>query len=143
MSIPREYWAIARIPSPGLELEVLAGRRVREPGDEAGSALGHPRPDAPDERQLVDRHVDRLLDQELLDLAEQRLALLRVQLSSLARVEIVDLRETPVGVDAVPGDVRLEPGGRVAERGGDDPDHPGELFLAPSPEEGPPPHGRG
>src|SRR4029453_5301454 len=128
MSMPREYWAIRRIPSPGLELEILRGRRVREPGDEAGSALGHPRPDAPDEGQLVDRHGDCFLEQELLDLAEQRLALLRVQLASLARVEIVDLRETPVGVDAVPGDVRLEPGGRVAEGGGDDQDHPVELL---------------
>src|SRR6187431_632550 len=141
MSMPREYWAIARAPSPRLELEVLRGRRVREPGNEAGPALGHPRPDPPDERQLVDRHVDRLLDQELLDLAEQRLALLRLELAALPRVELVDLGQASVGVDAVRGRVGLDLGGRVAEGRADDQDHPVQLLLAPRREVGRALHG--
>src|SRR5260370_2940786 len=141
MSMPSEYWATAGAPSARLEPEVLRGRRVGEAGDEPGPAFLEARPDPPDEGQLVDRHVDHLVHEGLLDLGEQRLALLGIELPSLARVEVVDLGQAPVGVDAVLRGVGLDLRGRVAEGGADHEDHPVALLLAPRREVGGPLHG--
>src|SRR5262245_60049532 len=75
----------------GLEREVLVGRGVREALDVIDARLLDSRPDAPQKRQLVDRHVHRPLVHDLLDLMEHRLALLPVHLAGLALEEILDL----------------------------------------------------
>ena len=55
--------------------------------------LLYPRADAPEERELVDRHVHRPLVHDLLDLVQHALALLAVQLAGLALEERLDLRD--------------------------------------------------
>src|SRR5260370_14609566 len=107
MSMPSEYWA-TRPPSARLGPEVFRGRRIGEPGDEPGPAFLDARPDPPDEGQLVDRHVDHLVHERLLDLGEQGLALPGIELPTLARVEVVDLGQAPVALDAVPRGLGLD-----------------------------------
>src|SRR5439155_529615 len=75
-----------------LQLQILVGRRVGKALDVVDARFLDPRPDAPEERELVDRHVQSLVVHDLLDLVQHRLALLPVQLARLPLVEILDLR---------------------------------------------------
>src|SRR5207253_1966471 len=84
-----------------------------------------------DEGQVVDRDVDHLIVDDLLDLVELGLALLGVELASLAMIEVVDLWHAAVRVDSVPGGVGLETRRRIAERGRDDQDDAAKLLLPP------------
>src|SRR5438105_6642479 len=127
MSIPSEYRATPLL----LELQVLRGGGVGVPGNQPGAGFLHTRPHAPDERQLVERDVERLVGDDLLDLVDELLALLRIELLRLPREEIVDPGMRAVGVDAVLRHVWLEPRGRVPEGGGDDEDHAVQLLLLP------------
>src|SRR5205823_15000628 len=113
------------------DLEVLVGRRVREALDPVDARLLDPRPDAPEERQLVDGYVQHPVVHDLLDLVEQGLALLSIQLAGLPLEEVLDLRHHARCVDAVLAHVDLDarrrvPGGRAEAH-----DDALELVLAP------------
>src|SRR6187455_2294351 len=128
MSTPRAYWGTrGLLPQP----HVLHRGRVRVAGNEAGPALLDARPHAPDERQVVDGHVDHLVVDDRLDAMEERLALLGVALPALLHEEIVDLGIAAVGVDAVANHVGLELRRGVAVGGAHHEDHAPELLLAP------------
>src|SRR4030095_12165502 len=122
---------IARRASTRLQLEILQGRGVRVAADQVDAGLFHARPDAPDERQLVDRDVRDAIVEDLLDLVHQRLALLDVGLARLALEEVLDLRDDAGGVDPLLAHVGFEPRGRVAAGAGDPDDEVLELLLAP------------
>src|SRR6058998_4062823 len=81
-----------------LELEVLERRRVGEAGNGVGPGHLDARPDAPDEGEVVDGHVQHVLGHGLLHLMHEGLALLGVHLAGLAREEIVDLWQRAVSV---------------------------------------------
>src|SRR5262245_166393 len=104
----------ARMRSGTLHPHVLERAGVGEALDQVDARLVHARTDAPDERQLVDRHVDDLVVQDLLDLVQERLAPLRVGLARLPLEEVLYLGQDARGVDAALRDVGLEPGRRVA-----------------------------
>src|SRR4029077_2467812 len=113
------------------EPEVLVRRGVREALDAVDARLLHPRADAPEEGQFVDRHVHRAVLHDLLDLMEHGLALLPVELAGLTLEEALDLRDLPRGIDAALGRVDLDAGGRVAGGGAEAHDHPSDLVLSP------------
>src|SRR6202035_5500492 len=93
MSIPSEYWAMGL-----LQPQVFRGRRVPVARNQPRARLGHARAHAPDEGQVVDRDVDDLIVDDLLDLVKLGLALLGVELAALAMIEIVDLGHAAVGI---------------------------------------------
>src|SRR5437899_7507171 len=93
----------------GLELQVLVRRRVREALDVVDARLLDPWPNAPEERQFVDRHVHHPVVHDLLDLVQHGLALLPIQLASLALVEVLDLRHDSRRIDAALGHVDFDP----------------------------------
>src|SRR5262249_35050867 len=126
----RGRWLAGSASGP-LEPEVLERAGVREALDQVDAGLLHARADPPDERQLVDRHVNHLVAEDLLDLVERRLALLRIELARLALEEILALGQDAGRVDAALRHVGLEPRGRVARRARDAHDHVLELLLAP------------
>src|SRR5919201_5624230 len=74
--------------STPLQAHVLQRPGVREAPDEIDPGLGHAGAHAPDEGQLVDRHVRDAIVQDLLDLMHERLALLDVGLARLALEEV-------------------------------------------------------
>src|SRR6188474_1072913 len=75
----------------GLERQVLVRGGIGEPLDVVNAGLPDARADAPEEGELVDRHIHHPVVHDLLDLVEQTLALLPVQLSGLALVQLLDL----------------------------------------------------
>src|SRR5439155_16751207 len=97
-----------------LELEILVGRRVGVAPDQVDPRLLDPRTDAPDERELIDRHVGHAIVQNLLDLVQQRFPLLRVELARLTLEEVLDLGDYAGGVDPILAHIRLEARGGVA-----------------------------
>src|SRR5262245_15647718 len=111
---PRLSSRSARRWSRTLEPEILVGRRVGVAPDQVDPGLLDPRTDAPDERELVDRHVGHAIVEDLLDLVQQRLPLLRVELARLTLEEVLDLRKDAGGVDPALAHVRLEARGGVA-----------------------------
>src|SRR5215831_12180726 len=78
---------IARRWSRTLESEILVGRRIGVAPDQVDPGLLDPRTDAPDERELVDRHVGHAIMDNALDLVQLRLSLLRVELARLTLEE--------------------------------------------------------
>src|SRR5260370_42631477 len=72
------------------QLEVLVGRHV-EARNRRGHDVVHAGPDADREAEVIDRRLDDLLVQDLLNLVQQRLALLSVQLARLPSEAVVDL----------------------------------------------------
>src|SRR5262249_35732326 len=96
------------------EPEILVGRRVGVAPDQVDPRLLDPRTDAPDERELVDRHVGHAIVEDLLDLVQQPLPLPWVELARLTLEEILDLGDHAGGVDPALAHVRLEARGGVA-----------------------------
>src|SRR5919201_4736770 len=90
-----------RSSASALYLQVLVRRGVREALDVIDGRLLHAGPDAPEERELVDRHVQHAVVHDLLDLVQQRLALLAVELARLPLEEILDLGHDTRRIDAV------------------------------------------
>ena len=86
---------------------------------------------APEEGELVDRHVQHPVVHDLLDLVQHRLALLSIQLPRLPSIEILDLRHHTRGVDPTLGHVGLDARGRVAGRRAEAHDDALDLVLAP------------
>src|SRR5207249_11745020 len=95
-----------------------------------------PRPDAPEERQLVDGYVQHPVVHDLLDLVEQSLALLSIQLAGLPLEAVLDLRDHARRVDAVLAHVDLDARRRVAGGRAEAHDDAPELVLAPRREKG-------
>src|SRR6266404_656018 len=91
------------------EPQILVRPRVREALDPVDTRLLDARPHAPQERQLVDGHVHHAVVHDRLDLVQHGLPLLAVQLARLTLEEILDLRDHARRVDAVLGDVGLDP----------------------------------
>src|ERR1700730_6416394 len=114
-----------------LEPQVLVRGRVREALDVIHARFLDPRTDAPEEGQLVNRHVHRAIVHDLLDLVQQALALLPVQLARLALEEGLDLRDLAGRVDAALGRVHLDAGRRIAGGCAQAHDHAPQLVLAP------------
>src|SRR5215471_4621706 len=82
-------------PSGTLDPHVLQRAGVGEAPDQVDPRLLDARPDAPDERQLVDRDLDHAVVENALDLVNQRLPLLRIRLPRLALEQILDLGNHP------------------------------------------------
>src|SRR4051794_16234400 len=123
-----------------LQPHVLQWARVREAPDQVDPRLGHAGTDAPDEGQLVERHVRHPVVQDLLDLVHERLALLHVRLARLPLHEVLDLGDRARGVDAVLAHVGFETRGRVAAGARDADDDVLQLLLAPRGRHGRPLH---
>src|SRR5215467_12924206 len=82
-------------PSGALDPHVLQRARIGEAPDQVDPRLLDAWPDAPDERQLVDRDLDHAVVENALDLVDERLSLLRIRLPRLALEQILDLRNHP------------------------------------------------
>src|SRR5437588_12703530 len=135
MPCPARRW------SRTLEPEILVGRRVSVAAEQVDPGLLDPRTDAPDERELVDRHVGHAIVEDPLDLVQLRLPLLRVELARLTLEEVLDLGNHAGGVDPALAHVRLEARGGVAAGAGNTDDHVLELALAPRQRHGAARHG--
>src|SRR3989442_8210694 len=136
---PRRAQGVSRLLGP-LELQILVGWGVGVAPDQADAGLLETRPDAPGERQLVDRDVRYPIVQDLLDLVDQCLAPLHVDLARLTLEQVLDLRNDAGRVRAFLADVRLQARGGVARRPRDAHDQILELLLSPGGREGRPLH---
>src|SRR5215470_14157768 len=82
-------------PSRALDPYVLQRAGVGEAPDQVDSRLLDAWPDAPDERQLIDRDLDHAVVENALDLVDQPLPLLWIRLPRLALEQILDLGNHP------------------------------------------------
>src|SRR5207253_4816706 len=90
------YTTLFRSRSSLLYLQILERRGVGKARDGVGAAELHARPDAPDEGQVVDRHVQHVLGHDRLHAMHEGLALPEIELARLSREEDVDLGQRAV-----------------------------------------------
>src|SRR5678815_512430 len=119
------------VDTGSLQLEILGGAGVGEPGDQARGGLLDSGTHAPDEALLEERRLHHLVEDDLLDLVEQGLALLPVGLARLTREEILEVGPRAVGIGAVLRHDHLETGGGVARRARGADGEPAQLLLPP------------
>src|SRR5215831_12900859 len=104
-------------------------------GDEADARLLHARPDGVEKAEFPERRREDALVGEALDLLEDRLAALRIQLAPLLDEEVVHVRITAPGVQAVADHVVLDAGGGVAVAARAGLKQPADLLFLPLGEE--------
>src|SRR5262249_44016408 len=101
--------------SLGLECQILVGRRVGMPRDQAESRLGDSWADAIQDAEPPVRREHRLLLQELLRPLKCRLAPVAVRVGGLLGEEPVDVRVAAVDIRATRRHERFQPRRRVPE----------------------------
>src|SRR5260221_4402698 len=113
-----------------LDRQVLEGSGVGKTRDAAEAGLADPRSDTAKKSKLPDRHIHRLLVDELLHLIENLLALRMVELFRLFRKQLVDIGVVAISKGAILDHERGHPGGGVAKGGAGRLDNALGVFFA-------------